>query len=67
MVLEDCGEGTDTLCTSPGSDGSQGWCNYLCTFDFYGPVRNVFDAGKSITRAIFRGGTQKLKIFRAHP
>ncbi len=29
--------------------------SYLWTFDFYGPVRNAFDAGKSITRASGRG------------
>ncbi len=23
-------------------------CNYLCTYDLYGPVRNVFDAGRYI-------------------
>jgi hypothetical protein len=23
--------------------------NYLCTYDLYGPVRNVFDAGRYIT------------------
>ncbi len=25
--------------------------NYLCTYDLYGPIRNVFDACRSITRA----------------
>jgi len=30
--------------------------NCLCTNDFYGYVRNGFDAGKCITRAIVRGG-----------
>jgi hypothetical protein len=25
--------------------------NYLCTYDLYGPVRNVFDAGRYITWA----------------
>jgi hypothetical protein len=31
-------------------------CNsYLLTYDLYGPVRNAFDAGKSVTRASGRG------------
>jgi hypothetical protein len=29
--------------------------SYLWTYDFYGPVCNAFDAGKSITRASGRG------------
>jgi hypothetical protein len=29
--------------------------NYLCTYDLYGPVRNVFDAGRYIIRASGRG------------
>ncbi len=29
---------------------------YLWTYDLYGPVRNTFDAGKSITRASAGGG-----------
>jgi hypothetical protein len=29
--------------------------SYLWTYDLYGPVRNAFDAGKSITRASGRG------------
>jgi hypothetical protein len=29
--------------------------NYLCTYDLYGPVRNVFDAGRSIMWASGRG------------
>ncbi len=28
---------------------------YVCTYDLYGPVRNDFDAGASITRASGRG------------
>jgi hypothetical protein len=27
------------------------YVSYLWTYDLYGPVRNAFDAGKSITRA----------------
>ena len=30
--------------------------NYLCTYDLYSPVRNVFDAGRYITWG--RGGTR---------
>jgi hypothetical protein len=29
--------------------------NYLCTYDLYGPVRNVFDAGRYIMWASERG------------
>jgi hypothetical protein len=29
--------------------------NYLCTYDLYGPVHNVFDAGRYITWASGRG------------
>jgi hypothetical protein len=29
--------------------------SYLCTYDLYGPVRNVLVAGRSITRANWRG------------
>ncbi len=29
--------------------------SYLWTYDLYGPIRNAFDAGKSITRASGRG------------
>jgi hypothetical protein len=29
--------------------------SYLWTYDLYGPVRNAFDAGNSITRASGRG------------
>jgi hypothetical protein len=29
--------------------------SYLCTYDLYGPVHNVFDACRSITRASDRG------------
>ncbi len=29
--------------------------SYLWTYDLYGPTRNAFDAGKSITRASGRG------------
>jgi hypothetical protein len=37
--------------------------SYLCTYDSYGPVRNVFDACRSITRASGRGlGPGKMKI-----
>jgi hypothetical protein len=30
--------------------------NYLCTYDLYGPVRNVLDAGISIIRGQVGGG-----------
>jgi hypothetical protein len=30
--------------------------NYLCTYDLYGPVRNVFDAGRYFTWGIGGGG-----------
>jgi hypothetical protein len=51
-------------------------------YDLYGPIRNAFDAGKSITRASGRGlgpvkwqravgqvpfGAQKVKISRTQP
>jgi hypothetical protein len=29
--------------------------NYLCTYDLYGPLRNVFDAGRYIMLASGRG------------
>ncbi len=39
-------------------------CNYIWTFDWYGPVRNAFDAGKSITWASGRGlGRGNLDFF----
>jgi hypothetical protein len=31
--------------------------SYLWTYDLYGPVRNAFDGGKSITMASGRGWT----------
>jgi hypothetical protein len=34
--------------------------NYLCTYDFYGPVRNVFDAGRYIRGGV--GGGLALEI-----
>jgi hypothetical protein len=40
--------------------------NYLCTYDLYGPVRNVFDAGRYITWGSGRGfgpGKKKLIVF----
>jgi hypothetical protein len=38
--------------------------SYLCTYDLYGPVRNVFDACKYIMRAIGRGlGPGKREFF----
>ena len=37
--------------------------NYLWTYDLYGPVRNVFDGGKSNTRAIGRVGPSKSRLF----
>jgi hypothetical protein len=40
--------------------------SYICTFDLYGPVCNVFDACRSITRASGRGvWTWKLRLFWA--
>ncbi len=45
--------------------------SYLCTYDLYGPVRNVFDAGRYITWASGRGlgpgngvsfGAQKTRV-----
>jgi hypothetical protein len=44
--------------------------NYLCTHDLYGPVRNVFDACRSITWATARchfTGPKKVSISRAQP
>ncbi len=32
------------------------WINYLCTYDLYGPARNVFDAGRWITWGRWGGG-----------
>jgi hypothetical protein len=49
---------------------------YLCTYDLYGPLPNVFDAGRYITWASGRGmgpgngeffGPKKLEIFSAQP
>jgi hypothetical protein len=34
--------------------------NYLCTYDLYGPVRNVFDAGRYITGQV--GGCRAPEI-----
>jgi hypothetical protein len=40
--------------------------SHLCTYDLYGPVRNVFDACRSITRGCGRGlGPRKPRVFRA--
>jgi len=35
----------------------------LCTYDLYGPVRNVFVAGISITRAVGGGWALELESF----
>ncbi len=35
---------------SPSPCSGMNHFSYLCTYDLYGPVRNVFDACKSITR-----------------
>jgi hypothetical protein len=38
--------------------------SYLCTYALYGPVRNVFDACRSITTASGRGlGPGKRELF----
>ncbi len=42
--------------------GLGGNISYLWTYDLYGPVRNAFDAGKSITRASGRGLCQRSKL-----
>ncbi len=45
------------------TDGGYGTNSYLCTYDLYGPVRNDFDACRSITRASERGlGPKKSKM-----
>ncbi len=36
--------------------------NYLCTYDLYGPARNVFDAGGKITWGKGGGGGLALEI-----
>jgi hypothetical protein len=37
--------------------------SYLCTYDLYGPVRNVFDACRSIARAVGRGWALESESF----
>ena len=37
--------------------------NYLWTYDLYGPVCNVLNGGKSITRAIGLGWAMKVETF----
>jgi hypothetical protein len=37
--------------------------SYLCTYDLYGPIRNVFDACRSITRANGRGWALEIDTF----
>ncbi len=39
--------------------------SYLWTYALYGPVRNAFDAGKSITRASGGGGGWKSRLYWA--
>jgi hypothetical protein len=36
---------------------------YLWTYDLYDPVRNAFDAGKSITRQMGRGWALEIETF----
>ncbi len=40
-------------------------CSYLCTYDLYDPVRNVFDACKSITRASGSAWALEIETFWA--
>jgi len=39
--------------------------NYKCTYDLYGPMRNVFDAGRYITLASGRGWALEMESFWA--
>ncbi len=39
------------------------WVIFLCTYDLYGPVRNVFDAGRYITWASGRGWAMEMESF----
>jgi hypothetical protein len=40
--------------------------SYLCTYDLYGPVRNVFDACRYIRGQVERGWTLEIKSFLGH-
>jgi hypothetical protein len=42
-------------CTVPVAENLRKQFSHLWTYDLYGPVRNAFDAGKSVTRASGRG------------
>jgi hypothetical protein len=46
--------GPTLLWTIPGFGAV--YNNYLCTYDLYGPVRNVFDAGRYMTWGSGGGG-----------
>jgi hypothetical protein len=37
--------------------------SYLWTYDLYGPMRNGFEAGRSITRTSGRGWALEIEIF----
>jgi hypothetical protein len=47
------GGGEPSNPSPPSPTGTK--CSYLCTYDLYGPVCNVFDACRSIMRASGRG------------
>jgi hypothetical protein len=51
-----------TVWRGEGKSSSNSY-SYLCTYDLYGPVRNVFDACRYITRASGRVGPWKSRVF----
>ncbi len=45
-----------------GGIGIGSYFNYLCTYDLYGPVRNVIDECRYITRASGSGGHKSISL-----